>query len=146
MPQRTPFLSLLILGCHLIQILHCRRWSSLLVKSLEHWARKTNTRLFLDCYLAPTNWCHVGMLYPVEPEPLTDHKKPKFRLIENICVFLRSLHWPNKKIFVAQIWSKDHTFATSKLGKKWICILFGDYRNPKILIHSQRIKPDPIQI
>lgn len=99
---------------------HCRRWASLLVKSLEHWARKTNTRLFLDCSLAPTNWCHIGMLYPVEPELLINYKKPTCIFLHKIFVFFKitTMAKQKKRLFVAQIWIKDHTFATSKSGKK----------------------------
>lgn len=147
MPQRAPFLSRPTLGCPLIQVLHCRRRASLLVKSLEHWARKTNTRLFLDCSLTPTNWCHVGMLYPVEPELLIIRNLHADFYIKYL-YFLRSLPWPSKKkvCLWPRFGSKITHLQPLSQEKKWICIIFGEYRNPKILIYGQRIQLDPIHI
>lgn len=149
MPQRAPFLSCPTLGCPLIHVLHCRKRASLLVKSLEHWARKTNTRLFLDCSLAPTNWCHLGMLYPVEPELLINYKKPTCRFLYKIFVFFKitTMAKQKKKVYLwPRFGSKITHLQPLSQEKKWICIVFGEYRNPKILIYGQRIQLDPIQI
>lgn len=89
-----------------------------------HWGRRNITRLFPDCYLALTNCCHTGMMYPSMPGPLIDHKKPKCRFYIKYSNFFSWIHWPNKKTFVAQIWSRDHTFATSTLKKKNESILY----------------------
>lgn len=102
--------SLAISGCSLISALQCRR------KFLDTEAERLVPDSFLTV-LQLHNCCHKGTLDPVVPEPLTDHEKPKSRFFIKYSNVFKVTTLAKQKTFVAQIWSKDHMFATSKLGR-----------------------------
>lgn len=79
------------------------------------------------------------MLYSVKPETLTNHEKSKSRFLCKIFQFFND-HYTGQTFICCPVCPKDYTFATSKSYKKWICTVFGEYKNSKI--YGQRIKLD----